>query len=85
MPGMVVQTFSPSTWVIEAGRSLSSKSSLVYSASSRTARVIQENLVSKSPPTEKRKKRKTLHNNKSVNQFIHKIRILLCNRTWKFM
>lgn len=39
MPGVVAHTFSPSTWEAEAGGSLVFEASLVYRATSRTARV----------------------------------------------
>jgi hypothetical protein len=42
----VAHTFNPSTWEAEAGRFLS-EASLVYKVSSRTARAIQRNPVSK--------------------------------------
>ncbi|MCV4939129.1 hypothetical protein OFC17_30570, partial [Escherichia coli] len=39
---VVAHTFNPNTWEAEAGRSLEFKVSLVYIASSRTARAIQQ-------------------------------------------
>jgi hypothetical protein len=60
MPGVVAQAFSPSTpggrgrWISEF------KDSLVYKVSSRTARAIQRNPVSKN----KKKKQKTKQNPK---------------------
>jgi hypothetical protein len=45
---VVVHTFNPSIWEAEAGRfSVNSEFSLVYRVSSRTARAIQRNPVSK--------------------------------------
>jgi hypothetical protein len=46
---MVAHAFNPSTWEAEAGGFLSSEfeASLVYRVSSRTARAIQRNPVSK--------------------------------------
>jgi hypothetical protein len=45
---LVAHTFNHSTWEAEAGRFLSEfKASLVYRVSSRTARAIQRNPVSK--------------------------------------
>jgi hypothetical protein len=47
-PGVVAHTFNPSTWEAEAGGRISEfEASLVYKVSSRTAKVIQRNLVSK--------------------------------------
>ena len=43
---MVVHAFNPSTWEAEGG-GFEFKASLVYRVSSRTARVIQRNPVSK--------------------------------------
>jgi hypothetical protein len=46
--GVVVHTFNPSTQEAEAGRQISEfEASLVYRVSSRTARAIQRNPVSK--------------------------------------
>jgi hypothetical protein len=45
--GVVVHAFNPSTWESEAGGFLSSKPSLIYKVSSKTARTIQRNPVSK--------------------------------------
>jgi hypothetical protein len=53
-PGVVAHAFNPSTREAEAGGFLSSKASLVYKVSSRTAKAIQRNPVSKIP---KRKKK----------------------------
>jgi hypothetical protein len=53
-PGVVAHTFNPSTWEAEAGGSLEFEASLVYKVSSRTARAIQRNPVSKK--TKKKKK-----------------------------
>jgi hypothetical protein len=47
---MVVHAFNPSTWEAEAGGFLEFKASLVYKVSSRTARAIQRNTVSKTKP-----------------------------------
>jgi hypothetical protein len=44
---VVEHAFNPSTWEADAGRFLSSKASLVYGVSSRTARATQRNPVSK--------------------------------------
>jgi hypothetical protein len=45
---MVVHAFNLSTWEAEAGRQISEfETSLVYQVSSRTARAIQRNSVSK--------------------------------------
>jgi hypothetical protein len=44
---MVVHAFNPSTWEAEAGEFLEFQDSLVYRVSSRTARAIQRNPVSK--------------------------------------
>jgi hypothetical protein len=52
-PGVVAHAFNPSTWEAEAGRISEFKDSLVYKVSSRTARAIQRNPVSKN---QKRKK-----------------------------
>jgi hypothetical protein len=52
---VVAYTFNPSTWEGEAGRFLSSE--LVYRVSSRTARAIQRNPVSKMEKRRKEKKR----------------------------
>ena len=46
-PGVVVHAFNPSTREAEAGGFLSSRPSLVYKVSSRTARATQRNPVSK--------------------------------------
>jgi hypothetical protein len=44
---VVVHAFNPSTWEAKAGRISEFKASLVYKVSSRTARDIQRNPVSK--------------------------------------
>jgi hypothetical protein len=46
-PGVVAHAFNPSTREAEAGGFLSSEVSLVYRVSSRTARAIERNHVSK--------------------------------------
>jgi hypothetical protein len=43
----VAHAFNPSTWEAEAGGFLSSRDSLVYRVSSRTARALQRNSASK--------------------------------------
>jgi hypothetical protein len=54
LPGVVAHAFNPGTWEAETGRFLSSRPTyLVYKVSSRTARAIQRNPVSK-----KKKERK---------------------------
>jgi hypothetical protein len=53
---VVAHAFNPSTWEAETGGFLSSEASLVYRVSSRTARAIQRNPVSKN---QKKKKQKT--------------------------
>jgi hypothetical protein len=45
---VVAHAFNPSTWVIEAGRSLVFEASLVYRASSRASRATQRNPILKS-------------------------------------
>ena len=57
---MVAHTFNPSTWEAEAGGSLEFEASLVYKVSSRTARAIQRNPVSK-------KQQQQNNNNKKKN------------------
>jgi hypothetical protein len=52
-PGVVAHTFNPSTWEAEAGGSLEFEASLVYKVSSRTARAIQRNPVSKKQQQQK--------------------------------
>ena len=51
-----MHAFNPSTWEAEAGGFSEFEASLVYKVSSRTARVIQRNPVSKK--TKKKKKPK---------------------------
>jgi hypothetical protein len=54
-PGVVVHTFNPrgrGRWISEF------EASLVYRVSSRTARAIQRNPASTSPPPKKERKRK---------------------------
>jgi hypothetical protein len=46
-PGVVVHAFNPSTWRGRGRRISEFKASLVYKVSSRTARAIQRNHVSK--------------------------------------
>jgi hypothetical protein len=58
-PGVVVHTFNPSTREAEAGGSLEFEASLVYKVSSRTARAIQRNPVSKNQNQTKLKQNKT--------------------------
>ena len=58
----MAHTFNPSTWEAEAGGFLSFQASLVYIVSSRTARAIQRNPVSKNKQTNKK--------DKSVDTFI---------------
>jgi hypothetical protein len=53
----VVAHLYPSAWETEAGESLESEASLVYRISSRTARAIQRNPVSKN----QKKKKKPIH------------------------
>jgi hypothetical protein len=48
---LVAHVFNPRTWEAEAGRFLSSRPSLVYKVSSRTARATQRNPVSKKNKT----------------------------------
>jgi hypothetical protein len=55
-PGVVAHAFNPSTREAEAGGFLEFEASLVYKVSSRTARAIQRNPVSKN---QKKKKRYT--------------------------
>jgi hypothetical protein len=52
-PGVVAHTFNPSTWEAEEF-----EASLVYKVSSRTARAIQKNPVSKSKKKKGRKEGK---------------------------
>jgi hypothetical protein len=54
---MVAHAFNPSTREAEAGGFLSSEASLVYKVSSRTARAIQRNPVSKKPKKQKKTKK----------------------------
>jgi hypothetical protein len=57
---VVAHGFNPSTWEAESGGFLSSEASLVYKVSSRTARAIQRNPVSKQNKTkQKTNKQKT--------------------------
>jgi hypothetical protein len=51
---MVAHTFNPSTWEAEAGEISELEASLVYKVSSRTARTIQRNPVSKNKQTKSR-------------------------------
>jgi hypothetical protein len=54
----MAHTSNPSTWEAEAGGFLSSRASLVYKVSSRTARATQRNPVSKNQPTKQTNKTK---------------------------
>ena len=54
---MVAHAFNPSTREAEAGGSLEFEASLVYKVSSRTARAIQRNPVSKNKQTNKKTKK----------------------------
>ena len=54
---VVAHAFNPSTWEAEAGGS-EFEASLVYRVSSRTARVIQRNPVSKKTKTKTKKQTK---------------------------
>jgi hypothetical protein len=66
-PGVLVHTFNPSTWEGGRGRQISEfEASLVYRVSSRTARVIQRNPVSKKQ--NKTKQNKTKQNKTKQNQ-----------------
>jgi hypothetical protein len=64
---VVAHAFNPSTWEAEAGGFLSSEASLVYRVSSRTARAIQRNPVSKTK-TNKQKKKKQKTKKKNQNK-----------------
>jgi hypothetical protein len=56
---VAVHAFNPSTWEAETGRQISEfKAILVYGVSSRTARAIQRNPVSKPKPNQKKKKKR---------------------------
>lgn len=55
---VVVHDFSPNTPEAEAGGTLKFEASLVYRASSRTARVTQRNPVLKTPPKQKQSNNK---------------------------
>ena len=55
---MVAHAFNPSTREAEAGGSLEFEASLVYKVSSRTARAIQRNPVSKNQKKKKKEKKK---------------------------
>jgi hypothetical protein len=55
---VVVHVFNSSTWEAEAGRFLSSRLSLVYRVSSRTAKAIQRNPISKTNKQINKQKRK---------------------------
>jgi hypothetical protein len=52
---VVVHAFNPSTWEAEAGGFSEFKASLVYRVSSRTARAIQKNPVSKNQKNKTKK------------------------------
>jgi hypothetical protein len=60
-PGLVAHAFNPSTWEAEAGGFLSFDASLVYKVSSRTARAIQRNPVSKNKKQNKTKQNKKVY------------------------
>jgi hypothetical protein len=64
-PGMVAQAFNPSTQEAEAGRFLSSRPSLVYKVSSRTARATQRNPVSKNQKQTNKQQQKNKQTNKN--------------------
>jgi hypothetical protein len=53
---VVAHAFNPSTWEAEAGRFMS----LVYKVSSRTARAIQRNPVSKKQQQQQQKNKKQM-------------------------
>jgi hypothetical protein len=57
----MAHAFNPSTWEAESGRFLEFEASMVYKVSSRTARAIQRNPVSKTKQN-KTKQNKTKQN-----------------------
>jgi hypothetical protein len=59
-PGVVVHAFNPSTWRGRGRRISEFKASLVYKVSSRTARAIQRNPVSKNKNKNKNKNPKPM-------------------------
>jgi hypothetical protein len=65
---VVAHAFNPSTWEAEAGGFLSSEASLVYKVSSRTARAIQRNPVSKTKTNKQTKKTKNKKNNNKTKK-----------------
>jgi hypothetical protein len=81
---MVAHAFNPSTWEAEAGRLLSSRPSLVYKVSARTAKAIQRNPVSKNQKKKQEKKKKKrnpelglkIFNNKFWDNLLHSCRQL---------
>jgi hypothetical protein len=62
---VVAHAFNPSTREAEAGGSLEFEASLVYRVSSRTARAIQRNPVSKNQKKKQKTKNKTKKKNKN--------------------
>ena len=56
-PGVVAHTFNPSTWEGRGRRISEFEASLVYKVSSRTAKAIQRNLVSKNQKKKRKKKK----------------------------
>jgi hypothetical protein len=73
-PGVVVHAFNPSTREAEAG--------LVYKVSSRTARAIQRNPVSKTnKQTKKSIEWAKCHTNEHINsQSVHGLYLIFCSR-----
>jgi hypothetical protein len=55
---VVVHAFNPSTREAEAGRFSEFKASLVYKVSSKTARAVQRNPISKNQKRKRKKKKK---------------------------
>ena len=66
----MAHTFSPSTWEAKAGEDHEFEASLVYRASSRTARATQKNPVSKNQnkQTNKQTNKKTKQEEKKKSQ-----------------
>jgi hypothetical protein len=56
---MVVHAFNPFTWEARGRRISEFQASVVYRVSSRTARAIQRNPVSKNQKKKRKRKRKT--------------------------